>query len=141
MLSAFNVDDHLNTVLADWYGIVMGTSHEEPMSRSIPVEWNLFGVGAWDYSVNAQFIYDFWVNSTERARDFETLFTVGMRGNGDCTLRLFAIAVVKLTAVSSTQRKQQYRLAREDHLRPATNYDRRLQWNERHHYPANVVPL
>ena len=78
--SAFGVDDPLNQFLANWYGIVMGTSHEEPMMRSIPVEWSLFGVGPWDYSVNAQEIYNFWVNGTERAKPFENVFTVGMRG-------------------------------------------------------------
>ena len=57
--------------------------HEEPMTRSIPVEWNLFGVGEWDYVSNSQFIFDFWVNSTIRVKPFETLFTMGMRGNGD----------------------------------------------------------
>ena len=51
--------------------------------RSIPVEWNLFGVGPWNYSTNSEFIYNFWVNSTERAKPYENIFTVGMRGNGD----------------------------------------------------------
>ena len=51
--------------------------------RSIPVEWTLFGNGSWDYSTNSEFIYDFWVNGTERAEPYESLFTVGMRGNGD----------------------------------------------------------
>lgn len=32
----FGVDDPENQRLADLYGIVMGTSHEEPMMRSIP---------------------------------------------------------------------------------------------------------
>ncbi len=64
--SAFGVDDSQNQPLADWFGIVMGTryinftlhaicppnaneivSHEEPMMRSIPVEWGLFGQGDW----------------------------------------------------------------------------------------------
>ncbi|KAI0691797.1 hypothetical protein BC835DRAFT_1278866 [Cytidiella melzeri] len=84
--SAFYVDDTMNGFLADFYGIVMGTSHEEPMARSIPVEWTLFGVGPWDYSENADFIYQFWVNSTERVKNFETLFTLGMRGDGDLPL-------------------------------------------------------
>ncbi|KAI0339135.1 hypothetical protein BDW22DRAFT_1336794 [Trametopsis cervina] len=83
---AFYVDDEMNPFLADLYGIVMGTSHEEPMTRSIPVEWNLFGVGQWDYGENADFIYDFWVNSTERSKTYETLYTMGMRGNGDLPL-------------------------------------------------------
>ncbi|KAJ7730249.1 hypothetical protein DFH07DRAFT_174950 [Mycena maculata] len=81
--SAFGVDDPQNQFLADWYGIVMGTSHEEPMMRSIPVEWNLFGIGPWDYSVNAQNIYNFWVAGAERAKPYENVWTVGMRGDGD----------------------------------------------------------
>nr|BCT97380.1 xylan a-1,2-glucuronidase [Irpex lacteus] len=84
--SAFYVDDSLNGFIADYYGIVMGTSHEEPMARSIPVEWNLFGVGEWDYSENADFIYQFWLNRTEEVKNYETLFTVGMRGDGDLPL-------------------------------------------------------
>ncbi|EIN14686.1 hypothetical protein PUNSTDRAFT_96714 [Punctularia strigosozonata HHB-11173 SS5] len=84
--SAFQIDDPINMFTADMYGIVMGTSHEEPMMRSIPVEWDLFGVGPWDYSTNQQFIYNFWVNSTERSAPYESLFTVGMRGNGDLPL-------------------------------------------------------
>ncbi|KAI0946298.1 hypothetical protein AcV7_010311 [Taiwanofungus camphoratus] len=81
--SAFGVDDSQNQPLADYYGIVMGTSHEEPMMRSIPVEWDLFGEGPWDYSVNAQNIYDFWVVGAERAKPYENMITVGMRGDGD----------------------------------------------------------
>lgn len=82
--SAFCVDDAQNQALADLYGIVMGTSHEEPMMRSIPVEWNLFGTGPWDYSANNATIYEFWVQGAERARPFEGMWTVGMRGNGAC---------------------------------------------------------
>ncbi|EPQ55955.1 hypothetical protein GLOTRDRAFT_121307 [Gloeophyllum trabeum ATCC 11539] len=81
--SAFYVDDPLNPYYADLYGIVMGTSHEEPMTRSTPVEWNIYGSGVWDYSVNQQAIYDFWVQGAERSKEYETLYTVGMRGAGD----------------------------------------------------------
>ena len=58
-------------------------SHEEPMMRSIPVEWTLFGEGPWNYSTNAAFIYQFWVNGTERAKPYESIYTIGMRGDGD----------------------------------------------------------
>ena len=51
--------------------------------RSIPVEWTLFGEGPWNYSTNADFIYQFWVNGTERAKPYESIFTIGMRGDGD----------------------------------------------------------
>lgn len=70
----------MNQVLADWYGIVMGTSHQEPMMRSTPIEWDLFGSGPWDYGVNAQNIYNYWLNGTIRAKPYEDIYTMGMRG-------------------------------------------------------------
>ena len=85
--SAFCVDDAQNQPLADWYGIVMGTSHEEPMMRSVPVEWNFFGKGAWDYGSNQQNVYDFWRVGAERARPYEGVITIGMRGNGAWSIR------------------------------------------------------
>ena len=60
----------------------MGTSHEEPMMRSIPVEWTLFGEGPWDYSVNSAYISQFWVNGTIRAKPYANIFTLSMRGDG-----------------------------------------------------------
>lgn len=81
--SSFGVDDPENQFLADYYGVVMGTSHEEPMARSIPNEWNEFGSGPWDFTVNADNITAFWKEGVERAKPYETLYTVGMRGNGD----------------------------------------------------------
>ena len=47
--NAFNYDDKLNPVLADEYGIVMGTSHHEPMDRA-QQEWKRYGTGTWDYT-------------------------------------------------------------------------------------------
>ena len=46
--NAFNDDDTLNPVLANEYGIVMGTSHHEPMLRA-QQEWKRYGKGEWDY--------------------------------------------------------------------------------------------
>ncbi|KAK7447067.1 hypothetical protein VKT23_014279 [Stygiomarasmius scandens] len=84
--SAFNVDDTENQPLADMFGVVMGTSHEEPMMRAIPPEWTLFGQGDWNYTTNSDFIYQFWVNGTLRAKPYESVYTIGMRGNGDLPL-------------------------------------------------------
>jgi hypothetical protein len=42
--NAFNEDDPLNPKLADEYGIVMGTSHHEPMLRA-QQEWKRHGIG------------------------------------------------------------------------------------------------
>ncbi|KAJ8507506.1 hypothetical protein ONZ45_g10131 [Pleurotus djamor] len=81
--SAFCVDDPLNQPLADFFGVVMGTSHQEPMMRSSPNEFNIFGKGPWDYNSNSDVIRQYFVEGAERAKPFESLITIGMRGAGD----------------------------------------------------------
>ena len=49
--NAFYDDDTLNPVVADQYGIVIGTSHHEPMLRA-HVEWRRYGTGKWNYDSN-----------------------------------------------------------------------------------------
>jgi Glycosyl hydrolase family 115/Gylcosyl hydrolase family 115 C-terminal domain len=80
--SAFNEDDPLNPKLADEYGIVMSTSHHEPMLRA-QQEWKRHGTGEWDYTTNAKVLDDFWRAGVRRNKDFESLTTIGMRGDGD----------------------------------------------------------
>jgi hypothetical protein len=74
-----------NQILADRMGIVMGTSHQEPMARNTP-EWSQYGEGDWNFTKNTEMLHDFWVYGAERAKGYETMFTVGMRGNGDLPL-------------------------------------------------------
>jgi hypothetical protein len=83
--SAFNEDDPLNPKLADEYGIVMGTSHHEPMMRS-QQEWKRHGKGPWDYTSNAAELNAFWRAGVRRNRDYEELTTIGMRGDGDMAM-------------------------------------------------------
>lgn len=78
----FYVDDPLNPKTADEYGIVMGTSHHEPMTRAHN-EWELFGGGEWNYETNKEQLQEFWRTGFERVGDYETIITVGMRGDGD----------------------------------------------------------
>lgn len=80
--SAFNEDDPENPRLADEYGIVMGTSHHEPMLRA-QQEWKRHGTGEWDYSTNAAVLNDFWRRGIERNKNYESTITLGMRGDGD----------------------------------------------------------
>ncbi|HXE08375.1 MAG TPA: glycosyl hydrolase 115 family protein [Acidobacteriaceae bacterium] len=80
--NAFAVDDPLNPKLADEYGIVMSTSHEEPMMRA-EKEWHAATDGPWDYSVNAKHIDDFWRAGLIRNKDYEQIITLGMRGPND----------------------------------------------------------
>ncbi len=80
--NAFNDDDPKNQSLADEYGIVMGTSHHEPMMRA-DKEWNRYGKGKWEYSTNPEQLAEFWRQGALRARPYESLFTMGMRGQED----------------------------------------------------------
>jgi hypothetical protein len=70
-----------NQVLANKMGVVMGTSHHEPMSRNKP-EWDLEGKGPWDWT-NKDVMEPWWRYGAERAVGQETIFTMGMRGDGD----------------------------------------------------------
>ncbi|EIW74204.1 glycoside hydrolase family 115 protein [Coniophora puteana RWD-64-598 SS2] len=102
--SAFGVDDPLNQYYADMYGVVMGTSHEEPIMRSLPVEWDLFGTGPYDYVANKQNVYDFWVAGAKRGAPYENIYTMGMRGLGDLPLG-DTINIPLLEGIVSDQRQ------------------------------------
>lgn len=82
--SSFATDDPLNAKLADEYGIVVSTSHHEPMMRAWK-EWSWGGNprGSWDYSKNAEKIRQYWAEGLRRTKDYEKVITLGMRGDGD----------------------------------------------------------
>lgn len=80
--SMFDVDDTLNPVLANKYGIVMGTAHNEPMMRAHQ-EWVHYGQGSWNYQTNATVLDTFWEHGIERMDHRQSIVTIGMRGNGD----------------------------------------------------------
>ena len=80
--NAFNEDDSLNPRLADEYGVVMGTSHHEPMLRA-QQEWKRHGTGAWNYQTNDSVLRAFWRDGIRAMDDHESIVTVGMRGDGD----------------------------------------------------------
>lgn len=75
-------DDPLSAPLADEMGVVLGTSHHEPMSRA-HVEWERYGAGRWDYAKNPDTLRRFWREGVTRMGANESLVTVGMRGDGD----------------------------------------------------------
>jgi len=79
---AFIDDDPENARLADEYGIVLGTSHHEPLMRA-HAEWSRHGSGPWDYSKNDAMLREFWRGGVERVKDYEKIVTLGMRGDGD----------------------------------------------------------
>lgn len=80
--SAFSDDDTLNPRLADEYGVVIGTSHHEPMMRA-QAEWHRYGSGPWNYEKNENVLKDFWTKGIKRMGPYESIVTIGMRGDGD----------------------------------------------------------
>ena len=82
--SAFQVDDPMNPILADEYGIVIGTSHHEPLMRAHD-EWRRYGKdkGKWDYAKNDSTLREFWKESMQQRFTRENIVSVGMRGDGD----------------------------------------------------------
>lgn len=79
--NAFYVDDSKNGELANTMGIVMGTSHHEPMGRAHN-EWK-GAKGTWDYNTNDVALRNFWAGGMERMKNWESVVTIGMRGDGD----------------------------------------------------------
>ena len=65
-----------NQALADEYGIVMGTSHHEPMMRA-DKEWNRYGKGKWEFSTNADNLAEFWRQGAVRARPMKAYLLWG----------------------------------------------------------------
>ncbi|MBR2064727.1 MAG: glycosyl hydrolase 115 family protein [Bacteroidales bacterium] len=84
---AFYADDPLNSKVADEMGVIMGTSHHEPMARNHQ-EWarKRGEYGVWDYATNQKVIDQFFREGIERAKDTEDLITIGMRGDGDTAM-------------------------------------------------------
>ena len=84
---SFNEDDPDNPRLADEYGIVMGTSHHEPMMRSQREYTDRKAdVGPWDYSVNKERLDAYFMEGMQRNKDYDNLVTIGMRGDGDVAM-------------------------------------------------------
>ena len=81
---AFYADDPDNSKTADEMGIIMGTSHHEPMARNHQEyarkrgEW-----GAWNYNINKENLDRFFREGIERAKNTDGIITIGMRGDGD----------------------------------------------------------
>lgn len=81
---AFYADDPENEKTADEMGVVMSTSHHEPMARNHQEyarnrkEW-----GPWNYQKNKENLQKFFREGIERMKGTEQIVTIGMRGDGD----------------------------------------------------------
>lgn len=85
--ASFFTDDPENQRTADAWGVVVSTSHHEPMQR-LANEWLAANpLGTWDWSTNKERITRFFAGGVRRAEGFESYFTLGMRGEYDTRMR------------------------------------------------------
>jgi hypothetical protein len=71
-----------NYKLADKFGIVMGSSHCEPMLFN-NVHWNEREKGRWNYSQNRDAIHSTWEQTVRARGEGEAVWTLGVRGIHD----------------------------------------------------------
>ena len=81
---AFYADDAENEKTADEMGVVMSTSHHEPMARNHQeYARNRKGWGPWNYQKNKANLQKFFREGIECMKGTEQIVTIGMRGDGD----------------------------------------------------------
>ncbi|GFH42544.1 hypothetical protein Hs30E_10950 [Lactococcus hodotermopsidis] len=91
--NAFWTDDPKNSELADEYGIVMGTTHQEFMvSSDMEFHWWAEQKGytepdgaplKWDFYTNGEKMTEFWSENVNARSQNENVYTLGIRGLGD----------------------------------------------------------
>ncbi len=96
-------DDPSTAPLAQQMGVLLGTSHHEPMQRA-QVDWKRQGGGAWDYTTNAAALRAFWRAGIVRRGAAEDPVTIGMRGDGDEPMTE-GTAIDLLTRIITDQRR------------------------------------
>ena len=72
-----------NKEMADSCGILIGTSHCEPLLRNNVAEWDHDQRGAYNYITNRQQVQQYWIERLKEVKGSEELFTIGMRGIHD----------------------------------------------------------
>lgn len=75
--------------VADSFGIVITTSHCEPLliNTASKWEWDTQRDGEWNYAVNAKGIQRKWDDRLKMASPYDNIYTMGMRGLHDAGLR------------------------------------------------------
>lgn len=72
-----------NAVAAKEYGIIVGTSHAEPMLRNNVDEWGKSERGDFNYQTNKEQVYAYWEERVKESKGLDAFYTLGMRGVHD----------------------------------------------------------
>ena len=94
--------------LADSCGMVIGTSHCEPLLRNNVDEWDVNKRGAFNYRTNREAVHQYW---TERLQEVSTskdnMFTIGMRGIHDSSMEGYKTEQEKFDGLQQVINDQQ----------------------------------
>jgi len=72
-----------NKEMADSCGILIGTSHCEPLLRNNVAEWDHATRGPYNYITNREQVQQYWIERLKEVKGSEEFFTIGMRGIHD----------------------------------------------------------
>lgn len=72
-----------NRETAARYGILVSTSHCEPMMRNTNGEWSKAGKGSYNFITNPDNVTRFWEERVEEMKGIDCIYTLGMRGVHD----------------------------------------------------------
>lgn len=76
-----------NKEAAQKYGIVLSTSHAEPMMRTNTGEWNTPEYGSFNFLTNRERVLSYWEERVRQLTETENIYTIGMRGIHDSRMQ------------------------------------------------------
>ena len=97
---------------ADSCGIVIGTSHCEPLMRNNVGEWNEKERGPYNYITNRKNVQEYWSERLKEAAPHDNMYTIGMRGIHDGHMEGVHTKEEKVTALQQVINDQRQLLAR-----------------------------
>ena len=94
--------------MADSCGIIIGTSHCEPLLRNNVGEWDVKQRGAFNYKTNREQVQQYWVERLQEVRKSkDNMFTIGMRGIHDGSMEGYKTTQEKLDGLQQVIDDQQ----------------------------------
>ncbi|MDE6740701.1 MAG: glycosyl hydrolase 115 family protein, partial [Muribaculaceae bacterium] len=98
---------------ADSCGIIIGTSHCEPMLRNNVGEWDTATRGRFNYKTNRNEVHRYWTERLREVKDSKggNIFTIGMRGIHDSSMEGYQTPEEKFAGLQQVIYDQQRLLA------------------------------
>lgn len=98
---------------ADSCGIIIGTSHCEPLLRNNVGEWDADKRGRFNYKTNKESVQGYWKERLQEVKDSKggNIFTIGMRGIHDSSMEGYTTTEEKFEGLQEVINDQQALIA------------------------------